>query len=282
MPIELPPGTAAYSEDTAPASNRQLLTLLMLFLLGLGLAVGLALWLSGAIVWLIPTSVEQQLGRAIVPVYEAQSRPSDTQNTLNTLLDRLEAHLPEEQRSDRDYQVLYVPEDVVNAIAIPGDRVIIYRGLLAEMESENELMMVLGHELGHFANRDHLRGLSRQIMLRLALSSVLGDLGSVGAIATNSVSALSNAQFSQSQEKQADEIGLTLLAAEYGHAAGATDFFSRLAAKGEIQNLPGMAIFASHPPSIARVRAIERQIDQQDYAIEETEPLSQPLQKSAS
>ncbi|MEL6492041.1 MAG: M48 family metallopeptidase [Cyanobacteria bacterium J06634_6] len=278
MPIELPPGTAAYSEDTPPANNRQLLTLLGLFLLGIGLAVGLALWLAGAVVWLIPTSVEQQLGRAIVPVYEAQSKPSATQDVLNELLDRLETHLPEEQ-AERDYQVLYVPEDVVNAIAIPGDRVIIYKGLLTDVESENELMMVLGHELGHFANRDHLRGLSRQVMLQLVLSGVFGDLGSVGAIATNSVSALSNAQFSQKQEKQADQLGLRLLAEEYGHAAGATAFFSRLAAEGELQNLPGMAIFASHPPSAERVRAIEQQIEQQGYSIKETAPLAQPLEE---
>ncbi|MEL7053571.1 MAG: M48 family metallopeptidase [Cyanobacteria bacterium J06588_5] len=278
MPIELPPGTAAYSEDTPPANNRQLLTLLGLFLLGIGLAVGLALWLAGAVVWLIPTSVEQQLGRAIVPVYEAQSKPSATQDVLNELLDRLEAHLPAEQ-AERDYQVLYVPEDVVNAIAIPGDRVIIYKGLLTDVESENELMMVLGHELGHFANRDHLRGLSRQVMLQLVLSGVFGDLGSVGAIATNSVSALSNAQFSQKQEKQADQLGLRLLAEEYGHAAGATAFFSRLAAEGELQNLPGMAIFASHPPSAERVRAIEQQIEQQGYSIKETAPLAQPLEE---
>ncbi|MEO0888499.1 MAG: M48 family metalloprotease, partial [Cyanobacteria bacterium J06648_10] len=121
--------------------------------------------------------------------------------------------------------------------------------------------------------------LSRQVMLQLVLSGVFGDLGSVGAIATNSVSALSNAQFSQKQEKQADQLGLRLLAEEYGHAAGATAFFSRLAAEGELQNLPGMAIFASHPPSAERVRAIEQQIGQQGYSIKETAPLAQPLEE---
>ena len=139
-------------------------------------------------------------------------------------------------------------------------------------------MMVLGHELGHFANRDHLRGLSRQVMLQLVMSGLFGDLGSVGAIATNSVSAISNAQFSQKQEKQADEIGLTLLTEEYGHAAGATDFFSRMAEQGEL-NLPGMAILASHPPSTERVKAIEQQINERDYPVEETASLAKPLQK---
>ena len=282
MPIELPPGTAAYSEESVPANNRQLFTLLGLFLLGLGLAIALALWLAGAAVWLIPIGVEQQLGKAIVPVFEAQAQPSDTQDTLNVLLDRLESHLPAEQRTwkdgnKRDYQVLYVPDDTVNALAIPGDRVIIYKGLLANAESENELVMVLGHELGHFANRDHLRGLSRSILVRLSLSVVLGDLGGWGTLATNSIASLSNAQFSQSQEIQADEMGLMLLTKEYDHAAGATDFFSRMAK--EEKEVPNLAILASHPPSKKRVRRIESLISERGYSLKEKTPLSDALIK---
>ncbi len=273
MPIELPPGTAAYSENTPPPSNRQQLTLLALFCLGIGVAIALAFWLTGALVWVIPTSVEQQLGRAIVPIYEAQAKSSITQITLNQLLDRLETHLPAKQRAGRDYQVLYVPDETVNALAIPGDRIIIYQGLLAEAESENELMMVLGHELGHFANRDHLRGLSRQVLLRLSLSALLGDFGSLGSIATTSISALSNAQFSQQQEQQADRVGLILLNQAYGHAAGATDFFDRLSQ----EERPGLAILATHPPSQKRVRHLERLIEQQGYPIGEKTSLPDSL-----
>ena len=42
-------------------------------------------------------------------------------------------------------------------------------GLLENVESENELAFVLGHELGHFRNRDHLRGLGRGIAFSLVL-----------------------------------------------------------------------------------------------------------------
>ena len=261
MSIELPPGTAAYSDHNPPPKNRQILTLVGLFLASLGLAVAAAVWFAGALVWAIPPSVEKQMGKAIVPIYEAQSEPSATQDELNRLLNRVEVNLPAEQGEKRDYQVLYIPDETVNAAAIPGDRILIYKGLLEAVESENELAMVLGHELGHFANRDHLRGLSRNVMVRLALAAFLGDAGSVGAIATNSLSVLTNAQFSQKQEQQADEIGLTLLNQTYGHVTGATDFFERLS-KEERNNL---AFLASHPPSKKRIRAIEREIAEEGY-----------------
>jgi predicted Zn-dependent protease len=271
MSIELPPGTANYSNSTPPPKNSQLLILLGLFLGTIVAVIALFLWLASALVWLIPPELEQQLGRAIVPVFEAQAEPSETQDVLNQLLDRLETKLPavqtdrQGQPKDRDYQVLYLPDETVNALAIPGDRIIIYQGLLAEVQSENELMMVLGHELGHFTHRDHLRGLTRQIAVQLALGILFGDAGAVGALATNSISTLSTAQFSQGQERQADEVGLTLLQQTYGHAAGATDFFSRLIA----QDIPGMSVLASHPPSKSRVRNIERLIQQRGYALKE-------------
>jgi predicted Zn-dependent protease len=279
MPIELPPGTAHYSHSTPPPKNSQLLILLGLFLGTVFAVIALFLWLAGSLVWAIPPSLEQQLGKAIVPLYEAQAEPSDTQDVLNQLLDRLEENLStvdtKEQIANRDYQVLYIPDETVNALAIPGDRIILYQGLLAEVQSENELMMVLGHELGHFAHRDHLRGLTRQIALSLALATLFGDAGAVGAIATNSISAISNAQFSQSQEQQADEVGLTLLAKTYGQAAGATDFFNRLIK----QDIPGLSILASHPPSKSRVRQLERLIEQRGYTMGEKTNLSPVLIK---
>jgi Zn-dependent protease with chaperone function len=282
MSIELPPGTANYSNSTPPPNNKQLLVLLGLFLGAIALALFCAFWLAGTLVWAIPPTVEQQLGKAIVPIFELQAQPSPTQNKLNELLDRLEMKLPEaelphkkarEQISGRDFQVLYIPEPTVNAVAIPGDRIIVYQGLLADMQSENELMMVLGHELGHFANRDHLRGLTRSLTVQLILSTIFGDVGSLGSLATNSIATLTNSQFSRSQEQQADDVGLTLLEKNYGHAAGATDFFVRLSQ----EDIPGMAILASHPPSKARVKNLEKLIAKRGYAIKEKTALSPEL-----
>lgn len=277
MPIELPPGTAAYSDRNEPPKNRQLLPLLALLI---GVIIGV-FWLLGALVnvlvWAIPPGVEQQLGALIVPVYAQQAKPSPTQDTLNQLLDRLETNLPADQKRGRDFQVLYIPDATVNAAAIPGDRVIIYRGLLERMESENELMMVLGHELGHFSNRDHLRGMGRALVWQLALSALFGDAGSLTSIAASGAARLSHAQFSQGQEKAADEVGLTLLEDTYNHAAGATDFFARLSKK-EGANL---AILSTHPPSQARVNRLEELIRQRGYTIGQRQPLPDSLENPA-
>lgn len=263
----------SYSDRNPPPSNRQLLVILgavVALIIGAIWALGLLL---NYLIGLIPPQVEQKLGAVIVPIFEQQAQPSPTQDTLNQLLDRLESHLPPEQSQERNYRVLYLPDETVNAVAIPGDVVIIYQGLLAQMESENELMMVLGHELGHFAHRDHLRGLGRNLLLRAVIAYIFGDAGALQALVGNVVQSVGNSQFSQSQETAADEFGLTLLDKTYGQVAGATDFFGRLAR----QQGENWAILSTHPAPKQRVQKLKRLIEQRDYRIGEKTPLPSSL-----
>lgn len=256
-----------------PPSNRQLLILFGLFV---GFIVGV-IWLLNLLInnliGFIPPSVEQQLGAVVVPVFEQQAKPSPAQDTLNQMLNRLEAQLPPEQGQQRDYRVLYVPTSTVNAIALPGDAIVIYDGLVKQAESENELMMVLGHELGHFAHRDHLRGLGRSLLLQIVVATFFGDASSLQSIAASGVAAVSRSQFSQSQEREADQFGLTLLQKVYGHVAGATDFFARMS---QYQGAD-LAFLSTHPAPGKRVQELNRWIKEHNYPIKERSPLPQPL-----
>lgn len=277
MSVELPPGTASYSDRNPEPDNRQFLTFLGLVLGTIALVIILAnpvlnLFVNG-LLGVIPTSVDQQIGRWIVPTYEAMATPSETQDTLNSLLDRLEAELPDEQQR-HEYAVFFIDEATVNAAAIPGDRILIYRGLLEEVDSENALMMVLGHELGHFANRDHMRQLGRSLLWQLAIASLFGNVSGLESVAVNGASQITQSSFSQGQEYKADEFGLRLLNQTYGHAAGATDFFEKLLKQDKSQ----VAFLASHPTSRKRIDRIDRMIGDEGYEQGERSPLPAALQ----
>ncbi|MFM7426135.1 MAG: M48 family metallopeptidase [Elainella sp.] len=273
MPLALPPNTADYSDRSPATSNRQIV-LLLGFVIGLVLVIFTSVEvMAGVLAGMVPYSVEQQLGALMVPVFEQMAEPSETQDQLNALLDQLESQLPER---DRDYELLYVPDATVNAMALPGHHIVLYQGLLAEVESENELMMVLGHELGHFAHRDHMRQLGRGLLMQIVWSSLLGDMGGLQSVAASGVSALSDARYSQRQEYQADEFGLKLLQKTYGQAAGATDFFRRMSQKPEAQ-LQSWDFLATHPGSAQRVKQLERQIAARSYPIGQKTPLSPEL-----
>lgn len=256
-----------------PPSNRQLLILLGLFV---GFIVGV-IWLLNlllnGLIGLIPPSVERQLGAVVVPVFEQQAKPSSAQETLNQMLARLEVQLPLAQGQKRDYRVLYVPNATVNAIALPGDAIVIYAGLVEQAKSENELMMVLAHELGHFAHRDHLRGLGRTILVQIVFAMFFGDAGALQSAAASGIEGVTRSQFSQSQEREADEYGLTLLQKTYGHVAGATDFFTRMSQ----QKGADIAFLSTHPAPGQRVKELDRLIKERNYPLKERVPLPKTL-----
>jgi predicted Zn-dependent protease len=275
MSIKLPPGTAAYSDRNPPPSQHHVWSLVVGSIALLIGGIGLLNWLAGALVWWIPPNVEQQLGRIVLPAYERMAQPSATQETLNQLLNRFQPQLTVEQQQ-RDYQILYVPESTVNAFALPGDHIVIFKGLLQAVESENELMMILGHELGHFAHRDHLRGLSRNLLMQIVVATVIGDASGLQALLVSGAAQVSQAQYSQSQEREADESGLTLLQAVYGHVAGATDFFARMASQSSLD----WAFLTTHPAPRDRVAHLERLIRTQRYPIRARSPLPKTLNLS--
>lgn len=264
--MQLPPGSASYSDRNPEPQSRDLFKLFVICVASLMAIIWGIFALGSAIVWWIPPSVEQQLGNLILPVYRQQAEPGKTQDQLNDLLNKLETHLPPSNPA-RNYQILYINQPVVNAAAVPGDRILVYQGLLDKAESENELMMILGHELGHFQNRDHLRGLGNALLLQIVFSSLFGDIGSVAAIGTTSIEAISRAQFSQKQETQADDVGLDLLYKHYGHVAGATDFFDR------IRDIPNIPLLASHPAPASRVDHLKILIRDRQYSIKQKAPL---------
>ncbi|BAQ62707.1 peptidase M48 [Geminocystis sp. NIES-3708] len=264
------PYSSPISKNSPEVNNRQLLTLLILFG-GLGLSIVLALFvIINQIVNFIPVNVEQKIGNLITDEFKQKSESSTTEIKLNKIVDNLENLLPENTNYKRDYKVLYIPENTVNALAIPGDIIIIYEGLLKEVKSENELVMILSHEIGHFANRDHLRSLGNILLLKIVINSLFGgvEILQSGADFAN---ILANAQYSQNQESKADEFGLNLLNKYYGHVAGATDFFERLSNKNQEDNF--MDFFASHPQPQKRVQRLEKLIQNNNYTLGKKEDL---------
>lgn len=260
------------SGDRNPEANsRELITLAGMFLSFIILVIWL---LNFAVNWFLvqmPISWEQKLGQALVKIYEPQSEASPQQDKLNALLNQLEAQIPAGAKEKRDYRLLYIPQEIVNAAAIPGDTVIVYQGLLDQMGSENELMMVLGHEIGHFANRDHIRNIGRTLVIRTVISTIFGDVSFLG----DAAQIISSSKFSQSQEKEADEYGLELLYETYGQVAGATDFFDRMSK----ERGANWDFLTTHPAPAKRVQKLKDLIQERHYPTGEYTPLPEILKK---
>ncbi len=154
------------------------------------------------------------------------------------------------------YRLSYVSEPEPNAFALPGGRIVLTHGLLESLDEEIAIAFVLAHELGHFAGRDHLQRLGRQIGFGAGLRILTGG-SSTGVI--DSVANLLVLNYSRDEESAADRFALEVLDELYGTREGAERLFEILEAK---ESLPTWAyMFQTHPDTAKRIREIREESD---------------------
>lgn len=172
--------------------------------------------------YVIPADKEAALFRNWLPDDIVTVSPVDERlYQTQLLLDRLAFHWGD---SPYEFRVEIDDSGDANAMALPGGLIVVTAGLLDQVESENELAFVLGHELGHYRNRDHLRALGRGIVFSLVFAVMTGrDASNIGI----NVADLALRSFSRRQELAADDFGLELVYTQYGHVGEAWRLFER-------------------------------------------------------
>ena len=161
----------------------------------------------------------------------------------------------------------YIVKDPdVNAFTTGGGYVFVNAGLIAAMENEAQLAMVVSHEIGHI-DRGHVEG-GRQNKTAVGLLSAIASIGAsaagVGGRLTNLGIGLAGkaavSTYSRSQESDADQVGLAYLSAGgYSGREGIKSFQVLRRVHGR-QGGGVASFFSSHPLSTERQAALSRMI----------------------
>lgn len=149
--------------------------------------------------------------------------------------------------------------DVVNAFAMPGGRILIFRGLIDEAGSPEEVAGVLAHEIGHVVNRDPTRGVLRAAGTAGIVGLLLGDIFGATVLAAASDAVL-NASHQREAEMLADEMAYDLMGEAGLPATALSDFFTKLQAEHGDSSGP-LKYLAGHPVlsgRAERARAADR------------------------
>ena len=165
--------------------------------------------------------------------------------------------------SDRKlpYEFNVINDSTPNAWALPGGKISINRGLLVELEDEAQLAAVLGHEIVHAAAKHGARGQTRGIGLQLAVitATVVGareGYGQLAQIGSTVGAQIINSRYGRDAELESDRYGMEYMSRAGYDPAGAVELQRTFVRLSEGRN-PGWlsGLFASHPPSPARVAA---------------------------
>jgi predicted Zn-dependent protease len=113
------------------------------------------------------------------------------------------------ERPSLPWSYTVIEDPAVNAFALPGGPVFVTRGILAHMNSEAELVSVLGHETGHITAKHSVSQISKQQLAQIGLVAtvlVKPELAQFGDLAMEGLG-LMFLKFSRDDETQADELG---------------------------------------------------------------------------
>lgn len=169
------------------------------------------------------------------------------------------------QRAELPWRFGVVEDPTPNAFALPGGPVYVTRGLLTVMNSEAELVSVLGHEIGHIAAKHQVTMISRAQIAQVGLIAgmvLAPSLARFGDLAGGGLQLLF-LRYSRDAERQADDLGFSYALSNGYDVRDMVKVFTALQRIGEASGQsPLPAWLASHPHAGERIQRIQQQLAQ--------------------
>ena len=207
--------------------------------------------------------ISRELDRRI-QAQEAMLENDALQRYVQSVGERVAA---QSHRSELIYRFRVIDRPQVNAFALPGGYIYVYRGLLAYLNSEAELAAVLGHEIGHITARHTVRQHRNATLASLLVNIIAVKTGSraYGDLA-NILGAAFVAGYGRELELEADSLGSSYIA-RAGYEVDATlhvidilkyqEEYTKSRAKAEGRKpVTYHGLFATHPENDARLQEV--------------------------
>lgn len=161
------------------------------------------------------------------------------------------------------WQLLLMRDKAVNAFALPGGYMGVNLGLMAVVQSEDELASVLGHELSHITQRHIVRLITRQSNQApwLIGAMILGALAAAsnpsaaGAMIVGGQAAAAQGQlnFSRDMEREADRVGFGVMTQAGFDGHGFVSMFEKLQEANRFNDTGAFPYLRSHPLTTERI-----------------------------
>ena len=158
-----------------------------------------------------------------------------------------------------------VQDDQLNAFCMPGGKIVVYEGLMKIVSSDDELAVVLGHEVAHAVAKHSNERMSQQILAQYGaqvLSGALSNKSSAVKSVASSVYGIGaqygmTLPFSRKHESEADYMGLILMTIAGYNPDVAVTFWQKMSASGS-SSVP--EFMSTHPSDATRISDIQKEL----------------------
>lgn len=158
-----------------------------------------------------------------------------------------------------------VQDPQVNAFCMPGGKIVVYEGLMRLVTSDDELAVVIGHEVAHAVAKHSNERISQQMLTQYGaniLNSLMGDKSASLQRAAATVYGLGTQYgvtlpFSRKHESEADYMGLVFMTIAGYNPDVAIGFWQKMSA-GSGGTVP--QFMSTHPSDRTRIEDIRKEL----------------------
>ena len=162
-------------------------------------------------------------------------------------------------------------ENQVNAFACADGSVRVYTGIMDVM-SDNELLGVIGHEIGHVAMKHTKKEMRNSLLTSAALEGIASTSQTAATLTDSQLGAIGNAilnaRYSRKQESEADDYGYAFLKSVGKNPWGMAMSFEKLqkvAGGSGAQASAAQKLFSSHPDTETRIQRMAERATAEGY-----------------
>ncbi|XOZ34615.1 M48 family metalloprotease [Halomonadaceae bacterium KBTZ08] len=175
--------------------------------------------------------------------------------------DTLHRLIPYAPLQDRSITPLIINKPSINAFAVPGNIIGIHTGLIRAAETEHEFAGVVAHEIAHLSQRHYARRLEQQkrstpltiagMLAGIILTAATGSQAGIATIAGTQALAIDQMlRHSRAHEREADRLGLEIMARAGYDPAGMPAMFERMR---QFQGNRPPEYLSTHPMTESRI-----------------------------
>lgn len=180
-----------------------------------------------------------------------------------------------------EWEVVVFEDQSLNAFALPGGKIGVHTGLLNLIDNQDQLAVVIGHEIGHVIARHSNERLSQQVGTNMGISLVQAIASPQSVMGQTAIGLLGvGAQYgiimpySRLQESEADTIGLDLMAKAGFNPSESIRLWQKMEQAN--QGAQPVEFLSTHPSHASRIQNLQarlpkaQQFQQQAHAAGKT------------
>ena len=224
----------------------------------------------------ISPQIERRIGEQVMRDIHQQDHDYLDDPDITDYLNNLGYRLVSSSAGARqDFEFFVLKDPTLNAFALPGGFIGVHTGLIASSQSESELASVLAHEIGHVVQRHMARQVGAQgqatlpilaaLMIGLLAARSNAQVAQAAIMGAQAASIQTQLSYTRAFEREADRVGLQILADGGFDVRAMPAFFERLQRYTRVYENNAPTYLRTHPVTSERIADIENRIQSAPY-----------------